>query len=58
MGRREEGRKGEKENQINDEMERWMDELMEGREGETEKERKERMNGCNLSLQKPMCKQL
>jgi len=25
VGRREEGRKGEKENQIDDEMERWMD---------------------------------
>ena len=36
----------------------WMDELMEGREGETEKEREERMNGYHLSLQKPMCKQL
>ena len=34
----------------------WMDELMEGREEETEKEREERMNGCNLSLQKLMCK--
>lgn len=31
---------------------------MEGREGETEKEREERMNGYHLSLQKPMCKQL
>lgn len=36
----------------------WMNELMEGREGETEKEREERMNGYHLSLQKPMCKQL
>lgn len=45
VGRREEGRKGEKENQIDDEMERWMDGWINGREGRRNREREGRKDG-------------